>query len=169
MYIIGERKLNFMHNNIWGNVGDWMMVSPECARMLKSKTQEVSIIGITDTHIYVRVINPYLDSRVEYALPRAEMDDWFINIITPPSVDDDNMVNPVELKTVYAPREKEDKHPILATILIITTIFVSLLFRQGWVLLIAGAYLGLNFINEDKEKREYIVYNTEIENEEQRK
>lgn len=169
MYIIGERKLNFIHNNIWGNVGDWIMVSPECARMLKSKTQEVSIIGITDTHIYVRVINPYLDSRVEYALPRAEMDDWFIDIITPPSVDDDNMVNPVELKTVYAPREKEDKHPIMIAILIIITIFVSLLFRQGLVLLIAGAYLGLNFINEDKENRKYIVYSTEINNEEKRK
>lgn len=162
LVIVGEKKLTFTHNNQIYRVGEKIKITENCAKFIKAKTPVVTIMGITEDNIYVKVNDPYSDSRIEYALQTKNIDNWIIDNINN-NIDVPAPLANITLKTVYEKPIKYHNHNALYILIGILSIISALIFRGGILIAAVGVWVMVTLIKSDKQERKHVIYSYEDE------
>lgn len=162
LVIIGEKKLTFTHNNQVYHVGEKIKITENCAKFIKAKTPVVTIMGITEDNIYVKVNDPYPDSRIEYALQTKNIDNWIIDNVNN-NIDVPAPLANITLKTVYAKPIKYHNHNALYILIGILSIISAMIFRGGILIAAIGVWILVTLIKSDKQERKHVIYSYEEE------
>lgn len=162
LVIIGEKKLTFTHNNQVYYVGEKIKITENCAKFIKAKTPVVTIMGITEDNIYVKVNDPYSDSRIEYALQTKNIDNWIIDNVNN-NIDVPAPLANITLKTVYAKPIKYHNHNALYILIGILSIISAMIFRGGILIAAVGVWILVTLIKSDKQERKHVIYSYEEE------